>query len=252
MTLGVSGLPRAKPLFGETAWDNIRHKAACCGTPPGPRVPFRWLEAGQGWVTKYFTDVVSLDRQTKQLGRYRCQVRSDGEQCPFEIDDEQACCTCGPCWSVNTTVPVKMIDHVQLRHRITDPGIPLREWSTGLFEPEGCREALFCASCTSSRQMLALSGIEDTASCGLSVFLCFQLCVPLLTRYRTVKLNSINEGCVCTALVVCFCSFCSAAQTNRELGHAGVWPGSSCGSFRPAYYGSKDLMPITKASTTMA
>lgn len=271
VSLGVGGLPRARPYFGLDAEDGIRHKALCCGTPPGPKVPYHWLEAGLGWVTKYFTDVVSLDRENKQLGRYRCQMpQPNGQPCSYEIADEQACCTFGPCWNVKTNVPFAMMAHVG-QHGIMPTTAPRRQWSSALCDTDGCCEVLWCAPCNGSRQMMALSGHEDTFSWAWCLFFClagFQveqrdeqtivywipphLFVALFTRFRVVRLNNIDESFCSSMCNVCCCSICSVAQTYRELSAAGVWPGSSCGSDKPPYYGTLDMGAQFKPSQNMA
>lgn len=255
--LGVGGLPRALPYFRSDAEDLIRHQPLCCGAPPGPRIPLHWLDAGLGWVTKYFTDVVPYDRANRIPGRFRCQVRrADGGHCTFEIEDEPSCCAFGPCWMARGNAPFLMLSHVA-QHQIRDAAMTQapRAWATPLFDMEGCLEVWCCSPCNGSRQMMAISGWEDTFDAGWCLFFLFlgvrvrqvgdfpvvyyvppHFFIALMTRPLLVRFNNIDESACKSCCIMSCCAMCSVAQTHRELSASGVWPGSSCGGSRPATY----------------
>lgn len=150
-----------------------------------------------------------------------------------------------------------MMMHIVQTHGIMDPAAtpPLRSWSSGLCDTEGCLEIWCCSMCNGSRQMMALSGWEDTFDTGWCMFFVAMgirirrfgdyaivyyvpphLLIAALTRPLLLRLNNIDEGICSTCCILLCCAPCSVAQTHRELGASGVWPGSSCGGSKPSYY----------------
>jgi hypothetical protein len=246
LPLGVSGLPHARPRFDSAAEDGIRHpKSSCClKYNPGDRIPPHWYEGGKGWVTKYFYDAVQRNPATKNPGAFRCQVRRpDGHLCNEQVAPEKVS-SGGCCEDIDPPVPDKMVKHLTSVHGLTPP--PRRKWATDLFETQGCCDALFCIPCNGARQMMALSGWEDTMHWGWCLFFTFWsfenigvcedlwmyippwIYVAILTRFRMIKLNNIDEHVCETLGIVAFCAPCSVAQTYRELTASGVWAGSIC------------------------
>ncbi|CUG92832.1 Hypothetical protein, putative [Bodo saltans] len=239
--LGVGGLPRALPRFGDPAADDIRHYHALCQYDHGPNIPLHWYDGGNGWVTKYFYDSVPRDAVTYEPGKFRCQVPlPDGRLCEHEVS-EGDCCKGNCCWSQSASAQKAMIEHVAAAHGVASPA-PQR-WSTGLFETEGCWDALLCAPCQGSRQMMAMAGWEDRMHWGwMTYFTCLSIApqqgcnqiiywvppclyVALTTRRQMVTLHNIDESFVASILKCVCCSICSVAQVHRELNSAGVRPG---------------------------
>lgn len=252
--LGVGGLPQARPIFYSPAEDGIRHPHGCCDYTPGPNIPIHWFDGGYGWVTKYFYDSVPRNPQAYEPGKYRCQVPlQNGQLCNHEVSEDD-CCKGNCCWRSYGRAHWKMDQHVRQAHGQMPP--PKRQWTSELCDTEGCLDSYFCAPCQGSRQMMALAGWEDKFHWGWCLFFCFlgfraanhggrstvywippHVYAAILTRPRMVALNNIDEG-ICTTLCTALCcSLCSVAQTYRELSASGVWPGSTCGSVRPANYG---------------
>jgi len=280
--LGVGNRPRASPLFHSKAEDGIRRMSPACGAcaptacncfnyGPGPNIPEHWYDGGMGWVTRYFQDVEPFSYQAGKNGRFRCQVpvSEHGKLCDHEIENG-GCCNDGMCWCPYASAPMDMQNHLITAHRIMPP--PSREWATDLFDMEGCADVCLCAPCHGSRQMMAMSGYADTFDWGWCLLFCFlglrsghpngqgggsggrqtlyytppHWYVALLTRFRMVRLNNINEG-MCTSLcTVCFCAPCSVAQTYRELSASGVWPGGTCFNVEPPR--TAVLKPATSGS----
>lgn len=253
LLLGVGGLSRANPRFGVGGAEEwIRRPNTFCCTEIGPKeVPLHWFDGGFGWVTNYFTDVTPFNVSTQAAGTYKCQVlKEDGTRCNHEIQEGDSCKGSRCCWRAGNTAYMEMLDHAMSAHGAEPP--PLRPWSTGLFDStEGCLDACLCSPCQGSRQMMALSGWEDTPHCGWCLFFSLfglrsgcgdvylippQMYVALFTRCHVMSLNHIDENCFKSLAVILFCPVCSAAQTYRELSAAGVWPGSSCGQSRPSIY----------------
>lgn len=264
--LGVGGLPHARPFFGDSAADGIRHPhSCCCHYEPGPNIPLHWFDGGRGWVTKYFYDYILRDSNTYEPGKFRCQVPvgHQGQLCNHEVS-EGDCCKGNCCWQSGTSAHLVMAEHVRAAHGMGPPA--RRQWSSGLCDTEGCCEAYCCAPCQGSRQIMALSGYEDKFHCGWCMFFTFLgfrvqragdrnviywippwIYVAILTRGRMVVLNNIDEGCCTTCLTTLCCSLCSVAQTYRELTASGVWPGSSYGFERPANYATVGYGPAVMA-----
>jgi hypothetical protein len=255
LPLGVSGLPHARPYFNSVAEDGIRHpQCFCCWQyNPGNRIPPHWYDGGRGWVTKYFYDAVQRNPATYTAGTFRCQVRRpDGQLCNEEIE-EHGCCKGSCCWESDAKAPKKMVKHLTSAHGLRPP--PRREWATGLFETEGCLDVLCCVQCNGARQMMALSGWEDSMHWGWCLFFTFWsfenfgvcedlwmyippwIYVAILTRFRMIELNNIDEHVCETLGIVAFCAPCSVAQTYRELAASGVWAGGIC-TERLANYGT--------------
>lgn len=257
LPLGVSGLPQARPRFSTPGEDGIRHPQSCCfqSYNPGPNIPLHWYDGGYGWVTKYFYDVTPRNPATYTPGTFRCQVRRpDGHLCNEEAEEDD-CCKGTCCWHESADAPINMAFHLLTTHQIQPP--PRREWSTGLFDTQGCCDVLFCVQCNGARQMMALSGWEEEMHCGWCMFFTFLSCrvigrgryrlvivippwiyVALYTRPRLVALNNIDEGWCTTIMTLLFCAPCSVAQTHRELAASGVWAGSMCVKEKPNNYGS--------------
>jgi hypothetical protein len=247
LPLGVSGLPHARPYFYSVAENGIRHPRWCCQEyNPGVRIPPHWYDGGKGWVTKYFYDAVLRNPATYTPGTFRCQVRRpDGQLCNEQVE-EGDCCKGHCCWQSYGLAPDMMMKHLTSAHGLAPP--PRREWATGLFETEGCFDVLCCIQCNGARQMMALSGWEDTMHWGWCLFFTFLSCrsigsgneraviiippwiyVAMCTRYDLIELNNIDEHCCTSILNVICCAPCSVAQTYRELAASGVWAGSVCG-----------------------
>jgi hypothetical protein len=265
--LGVGGLPQARPRFNLPAEDGIRFEHGCCDYKPGPNIPLHWFDGGSGWVTKYFYDFVLRDPKAYEPGKFRCQVPlPNGQLCNHEVS-ETDCCKGNCCWSSFSGAHLRMGEHVRTAHGQHPP--PRRAWASELCDTEGCCDSYFCAPCQGSRQMMALAGWEDEFHWGWCLFFTFLgfrtqqaggrsvvywippwVYVAIMTRIRMVALNNIDEG-VCTTLCTALCcSLCSMNQTYRELSASGVWPGSSCGSQRPANYASIGVSspPVNKAT----
>ena len=246
--VGVGGLPMSRPYFHRHAEDTIRHGRhfLCCDYPPGPNVPPHWFDGGNGWVTRYFTDVAPFDIMQRLNGRYRCQVGG----CNYEVDGT-GCCEGNCCWFPTGGAIVAMAHHLQHSHNIAPP--PLRQWTTEFCDTEGCFDTICCAPCQGSRQMMALAGYQDTFHTWWCLFFWLAGCrhaqgggkhavywippwiyVAVFTRFNLVPLNRIDEGRCATGLKAVCCPICSIAQTYRELKNTGVWSGSTCCNDPPA------------------
>jgi hypothetical protein len=247
LPLGVSGLPHARPNFRSGLEDGIRQPQCwlCCKYNPGRRIPPHWYDGGKGWVTKYFYDFVERNPAEYHPGTFRCQIRgANGQLCNEQVEEEDHC-KGSFLWKSEAKAPDKMAKHLTSVHGLSPP--PRREWATDLFDTEGCSDVLFCLHCNGARQMMALSGHEDTMHWGWCLFfgaLTYKeidlyfvelsiLAPPWielaeLTRGRMIEYNSIDEGCCKTKAITFCCAPCSVAQTYRELAASGVWAGGIC------------------------
>eukprot|EP00759_Apiculatamorpha_spiralis_P054088 PhF_6_TR6820/c0_g1_i1/m.9810 len=247
--IGVGGQPRARPFFFGSGENEIRHPTYLCANPlccpllyqPGPNIPDHWLDGGQGWVTRYFTDIEPFSWENKKNGKHRCQVPG----CQYQIEND-GCCNDSMCWCPYATAASKMQEHATTAHGAQPP--PVRQWATDLFNTEGCLDVLCCAPCQGSRQVMALAGHANTSNIWWTLIFCLwgfrrhdryvywvppHFLVALFTRHRMVTLNNIDEGCCTTWMHVTCCACCSIAQTYRELTASGVWPGGVCNSVPP-------------------
>lgn len=259
--LGRYGIPRARPLFGGilgSKWlspeNDIRgtgpmQPGVCClDFRPGPNIPAHWWDAGDGWVTSYFTDIVPYDKEAKQKGKFRCVVpNQNGQMCNFEVENTE-CCAGNCCWTPGAVAPGLMKQHLISAHGLVEPG--KREWAINLCDCDGasCAEALFCTTCAGSRQIMAGVGYVNTFNVWWCLGLCALGCqssensdgtksyywippwqiVAILTRFQISRLNSIDEGPCKTCLTAFCCPCCSMSQTYNEYTAAGVWPGGTC------------------------
>lgn len=239
--IGVGGLPHATPSFKGQGEQGIRQShACCCDVRPGPHIPLFWYDGGEGWVTKYFYDHAPRNAEAQQAGVFRCQVQlPNGQLCNHEVAEDD-CCKGNCCWKSCSSAPGKMRDHLMSSHAAKEP--VKRQWTTELFDLDGCCEAIFCASCLGSRVVMALTGWEDTFHLWFCLFFLSQphavQGAAMCSRSRMVALNNIDEGCCVTCWTAFCCSICSVAQTYREVTASGVWPGSTCDNQRPTYYAS--------------
>ncbi|CUG92831.1 Hypothetical protein, putative [Bodo saltans] len=238
--VGVGGRARANPYFC-LRLDRIRISDADDDAQRCRNIPLHWYDGGNGWATKYFYDSVPRCDTLQEAGRYRCQVRmGDGRQCDHEIV-EGDCCK-GTClWTSKANAHFLMANHAINHHGAQPP--PRRQWSTSLLETEGCWDALLCAPCQGSRQMMAMAGWEDRMHWGWAAYFCSLSSVPLNvgiaqsvvppcvyvalgTRTELAALNNIDEHWLATLLISLFLCPCSIAQSHRELVISGVAPGS--------------------------
>ena len=252
---------RAHPYFGGgmRAEVHVRPYAwprSCCfncylpAEPAAGRVPEKWLDGGMGWVTRHFRDEVPFNFETETPGRFRCNV----EGCGHVVEEEEACCQL-PCgWRPAGVAPRKMAAHLKTAHGLFPP--PKGEWATDMCDTTGLLEACCCAPCQASRQMMASYGHADTfnlAWCCLFTSIphhsehegadpdadrencggCNVVLAAYFTRRYAKTLQNIDEGFCKTCCVACLCPHCSLAQTYREFGAAGVWPGGFCVSEAP-------------------
>jgi hypothetical protein len=242
----VAGLSRARPHFTSVALEGVYHRSSfCCAPAVQQRIPAHWFDGGDGWATRYFYD----DPKSHEPGRYRCQVQSihSANLCDYEVLEVDGS-NGGRCWpgSTATSAPERMAQHAHKVHGIQPPRS--RQWSSSLWDTEGCCEVLLCTPCQGSRQMMALAGWEDefhwgwcllfslagfqaSATCGaeqcglLRILPC--VCVALLTRHRVVVLQRVDEDRWTTLATELCCAPCSVAQTRRELMASGMSPGST-------------------------
>lgn len=254
MPLGMGGLPRANIHFASTCWGqaetNIRTPGYLCFTwAPGPNIPQHWYDGGDGWVTRFFTDVEPFSAEAKKNGIHACQVpNAMGQQCRFSVTNT-GFCDGTPCWCSGTPAPL-MAAHLTSAHGIFPP--MKRPWSSELFDTTGCLDVWCCTPCQGARQMEALSGYANSFNVWWCLFFLFFGCrqsghgrnrvayyipphtlIAILTRYNVVRLNHIDEGLCSTVMIICCCSPCSVAQTYRELAAVGVWPGGICNNEPP-------------------
>jgi hypothetical protein len=266
----VAGLPRARSQFTSVALEGVYHRSSfCCAPDIQQRIPTHWFDGGDGWATRYFYD----DPKSPEPGRYRCQVQSlhNANLCDYEVSVDSG--NRGGCWplSTATSAPERMAQHAHKMHGIQPPHS--RQWSSSLWDTEGCCEVLLCTPCQGSRQMMALAGWEDkfhwgwcllfslagfqagaTCSadqcCLLRILPC--MCVALLTRHRVVVLQRVNENRWTTLATEMCCAPCSVAQTRRELMASGMSPGSTLWCHTAARnatgVGSLDIAPPTSAN----
>lgn len=265
--MGSGGLPMARPRFITPAEDTIRRPQGCCDYGPGPNIPLHWFDGGSGWVTRYFYDYVLRNPEAYEPGKYRCQVLlPNGQHCNHEVS-ESDCCKGNCCWASGATAHIRMDQHLRSAHMLSPP--PRRQWTTELFDTEGCCDAYFCAPCIGARMMMALAGWEEKFHWGWCLFFTLLGCrsagsgrnqivywipphvyVALMTRNRIVTLNNIDEGFCTTFCTSLCCPLCSMTQTYRELTASGVWPGSYCNNLKPPYYASVGVSapPINKST----
>jgi len=244
VVLGVGGLPRASPHFKWPFDDCIRHpRPICCMDciKPGPNIPEHWYDGGDGWVTKYFTDVQPFSWVNKSKGTYKCQVAG----CNFNVENDEKCVGT-PCWLPGSAAVTTMIEHASAAHGQQAP--PKRDWSTGLCNRTGCCDVLLCLPCQASRQMMATAGWANKFNVWWCCFFCLAGCqqsqddkgnntikwsppfqmAAVFTRCAIVRANNIDEHWCKTFCCGVLCSPCSLAQSYREFSAAGVWPGGTC------------------------
>lgn len=227
---------------------------------PGPNIPEHWYDGGDGWVTRYFTDVTPFSYENKTKGTFKCQVLNGASHCNFPIENDEKC-SGTPCWSPGTAAVAKMQEHLLAVHNITEP--PKREWASGLCDTAGCCDVLLCVTCQASRQMMAATGHANTFNVWWCLLFCLAGCgtsqdeqtgqtrctwtppcifAAMLTRCSIAQLNRIDEHWCKTGLCAICCSVCSLAQSYREFSAAGVWPGGTCCNGLPPPFPMKPLL----------
>jgi hypothetical protein len=231
----------AKPFFGgQYRPENFIRNNMCpnCLVPAtGAAVPAHWYDGGDGWVTKYFTDVEPFDYKRKVAGTHRCTLPGhDGRQCEFAATGEECCCAC--CWMSKGRAPAKMRAHLAASHGIAEP--PKRQWASGYCDCAGICDAALCWCVQGSRQLQAGYGAADAPHwlwCALCVLTNAHYGIfwsAWYNRHVIKHLNRVDEACPATMAMACCCPVCSHAQSYREFSAAGVFPGGTLVGERPA------------------
>jgi hypothetical protein len=252
--VGDSAAPRAQPFFEpHTRWArDVRPGQAnpqCCAAldacntvqPDEVAVPAHWLDAGEGWATRYFTDVVPTSVADRAAGSHRCTLAgAGGKPCEHVVDGEAFCADYfTACWHPAGNAPSDMAAHLKAAHGL-EPPARTAEWATGLFDSEALCYNTLCAPCSGARQVMAARGLRDrphVGHCALYALGYGHPEVPCLgmqaaactARHGAAQLEGIAENGCATCLIGTFLPACSLAQSWRQFAHAGVWPGGMCG-----------------------
>ena len=113
-------------------------------------------------------------------------------------------------------------------------------WGSGLFDCAGgpdCAEAFFCPCCVLGHvgsKVNEVRGIPGATSGQLDIPTCVgaagasYLYHYLVRRELIERYAIVNESPLASFCALALCASCTLAQTRREMGYRGEWPGGLC------------------------